>query len=99
MPRPQDIRVIDLMLEIPTGKAGMGMKQARARMPVHPKQNCRHRLPRNPMTVTRRLMLIRQALKKSLRYKVLLKCRSRPSRQVRLKRDVKSNWISVHHPG
>ena len=30
MARPSDIRPIDLMLEIPTGKAGMGMKQARA---------------------------------------------------------------------
>ena len=30
MGRPSAIPVIDLMLEIPTGKAGMGMKQARA---------------------------------------------------------------------
>lgn len=30
MARPTDIGVIDLMLEIPTGNAGMGMKQARA---------------------------------------------------------------------
>jgi len=30
MGRPKDIGVIDLMLEIPTGSAGMGMKQARA---------------------------------------------------------------------
>lgn len=30
MPRPVDVPVIDLMLELPTGKAGMGMKQARA---------------------------------------------------------------------
>jgi uncharacterized protein len=30
MARPRDIGVIDLMLEIPTGKPGMGMKQARA---------------------------------------------------------------------
>jgi predicted TIM-barrel fold metal-dependent hydrolase len=29
MPRPKDIPVIDLMLEMPTGAAGMGMKQAR----------------------------------------------------------------------
>jgi predicted TIM-barrel fold metal-dependent hydrolase len=29
MPRPRDIPVIDLMLEIPTGNAGMGMQQAR----------------------------------------------------------------------
>ncbi|MDH3641367.1 MAG: amidohydrolase family protein [Gammaproteobacteria bacterium] len=29
MTRPEDLAVIDLMLEIPTGKAGMGMKQAR----------------------------------------------------------------------
>ncbi len=30
MGRPKDLGVIDLMLEIPTGTAGMGMKQARA---------------------------------------------------------------------
>ena len=30
MTRPASIKAIDLMLEIPTGKAGMGMKQARA---------------------------------------------------------------------
>lgn len=30
MARPTDVGVIDLMLEIPTGSAGMGMKQARA---------------------------------------------------------------------
>ena len=30
MTRPRDIPVIDLMLEMPTGKAGMGMAQARA---------------------------------------------------------------------
>lgn len=30
MPRPVNIGVIDLMMEIPTGKAGMGMKQALA---------------------------------------------------------------------
>lgn len=30
MSRPQDLGCIDLMLEIPTGKAGMGMKQAKA---------------------------------------------------------------------
>lgn len=30
MSRPRNIRPIDLMLEIPTGKSGMGMKQARA---------------------------------------------------------------------
>lgn len=30
MPRPANLGVIDLMLEIPTGKPGMGMKQARA---------------------------------------------------------------------
>jgi hypothetical protein len=29
MPRPRDIGVIDLMLEIPSGQPGMGMKQAR----------------------------------------------------------------------
>jgi predicted TIM-barrel fold metal-dependent hydrolase len=30
MPRPRDIPVVDLMLELPSGGAGMGMKQARA---------------------------------------------------------------------
>jgi len=30
MARPKDIGAVDLMLEIPTGAAGMGMKQARA---------------------------------------------------------------------
>ncbi|MFN2165508.1 MAG: hypothetical protein ACK2U9_04535 [Anaerolineae bacterium] len=29
MARPENIGVIDLLLEIPTGEAGMGMKQAR----------------------------------------------------------------------